>query len=203
MIFAGEYMQGDRFSENQLTGKLGVSRTPIREALTELEREGLVRKIPQVGVEVRTFDDDDLREIFSAREFLEARCAETLARRPPLKEHIDHLEDLLTQMRRAADRELPGEFLAHDTEFHWRTADFAELPLYRDWLQQVGHRIRIVGFISTPGRPGMENAIAEHEGILEAIRQGDPHLAARACLHHLTETKLRLEVGHHRKIFEH
>src|SRR5262245_52568767 len=78
-ITAGDFKPGTMFSENELASLLAVSRTPIRDALAALVSEGLIEQIPQVGVRVRVFTEEDLRELFKVRELIEVFAATRLA----------------------------------------------------------------------------------------------------------------------------
>ncbi len=200
MIFRGDYKQGELFSENDVAKKLGISRTPIREALADLERQGLVIKIPQVGVRVVEFSDNDLREIYEAREFLEGRSAEILAASAG-RDELQTLERLLSEMKNSAEDGETAGFLKSDIEFHWQIAAGAKRPLYRDWLVQMGNRVRIEGWISSPTKESMRVVIEEHTVILEAIRRHDPKAARASAIQHIVKTKERLNSNSGRVIF--
>ncbi len=103
-IFSGEHPAGSRLREEELAERIGVSRTPVREALRRLDAEGLVEFMPNRGAHVASWSDDDLREIFALRALLESFGARLAAAR------IDH-ETLagLRELCDAMDLALTGE----------------------------------------------------------------------------------------------
>ena len=117
LILEGEYGPNERLVEEQLAERLGVSRTPIRQALTMLEAEGLVEIAPNKGAMVCSFTIEDVWDIYDLRAVLEGHAARRAADR------ID--EDGLARLRSLAeDMEniLPGRFLGHEEEIRWLVA---------------------------------------------------------------------------------
>lgn len=113
-ILEGEYGPNERLVEEQLAEKLEVSRTPIRQALTMLEAEGLVEIEPNKGAAVRSFSVEDVREIYDLRALLEGHAARRAAGRINRVE-LDRLWDLVGEMERQ-DR---GRFPNHGEEIRW------------------------------------------------------------------------------------
>ncbi|MBN1332121.1 MAG: GntR family transcriptional regulator, partial [Synergistales bacterium] len=94
-ILRGEFKAGDRLVETEIAKALGVSRTPVREALRMLENEGLVRRVPRGGgVEVVGFSNEDIIELYTIRETLEVLAAEYAIRNISEKE-LKELESLV------------------------------------------------------------------------------------------------------------
>jgi DNA-binding GntR family transcriptional regulator len=117
LILEGDYGPNERLVEERLAGRLGVSRTPIRQALTMLEAEGLVEIAPNKGAMVCSFTFEDVWDIYDLRAVLEGHAARRAA------ERID--EDGLARLRSLAeDMEgvLPGRFAEHDEEIRWLVA---------------------------------------------------------------------------------
>ena len=114
LILEGEYGPEERLVEEQLAERLGVSRTPIRQALTVLEAEGLVEIAPNKGAMVCSFTIEDVWDIYDLRAVLEGHAARRAADRIA--------EDELARLRSLAeDMEsiLPGRFLGHEEEIRW------------------------------------------------------------------------------------
>jgi DNA-binding GntR family transcriptional regulator len=117
LILEGDYGPNERLVEERLAGRLGVSRTPIRQALTMLEAEGLVEIAPNKGAMVCSFTFEDVWDIYDLRAVLEGHAARRAA------ERID--EDGLARLRSLAeDMEgvLPVRFAEHDEEIRWLVA---------------------------------------------------------------------------------
>ena len=114
LILEGEYGPNERLVEEQLAEKLQVSRTPIRQALTMLEAEGLVEIEPNKGAAVRSFSARDVWEIYDLRAVLEGHAARRAAGRIS-REELDRLWTLTGEM----ERQNRGQFLSHEEEIRW------------------------------------------------------------------------------------
>ena len=113
-ILEGEYAPNERLIEEQLAERLRVSRTPIRQALTMLEAEGLVEIEPNKGAAVRSFSVEDVWEIYDLRAVLEGHAARRAATRIG-REELERLWGLAREME-GKDRE---QFLSHEEEIRW------------------------------------------------------------------------------------
>jgi DNA-binding GntR family transcriptional regulator len=172
-ILSGERAGGEWLREGELAASIGVSRTPVREALRRLAAEGLVRHEPNRGVQVEDWGAGDLDEIFGLRSVLEPwGCG--LAATTGLVD-LDELEDLATRMDEAARREPPE--LDTITELNNR--------FHRAILEGSGNG-RLLGLVSTVvevplvwrtfsyySRTAMHRSLAHHHEIVAALRAGD------------------------------
>ena len=175
-IFSHELPPGTRIDEQLLTVDYGISRTPLREALKVLAAEGLVTLKPRRGCYVTEISEQDLDEIFPLMAMLEGRCAlEATKRVQP--EQITRLETIHRQLERFAGTNQIERFFVANQEFHARIQELSG----NRWLQQVIQDLRKVlkltrlFSLSIEGR--LQQSLAEHTTILEAIKAGD---AARA-----------------------
>jgi len=173
-IIEGRLKPGDHIVEGTLTLQLGVSRTPVREALILLEREGLVYSEPHKGSFVRAFDEADVAAIFSMRTTLENFAAERAL--PVLTDKdLHHLDDLIAQQERAIREEQFGQVRAKDMAFHAYLVGRAEHPLLeRAWGELVA-QIASLLYLRAEAVPDYDEtrAIREHRAILDALRGGD------------------------------
>jgi DNA-binding GntR family transcriptional regulator len=110
LILTGEYGPDERLIEEQLAERLGVSRTPVRQALTMLEAEGLVEITPNRGATVCSFSIEDVWDIYDLRAVLEGHAARRAAGRIERRE-LERLQELTEEMER-----LPGRFEDHEEE---------------------------------------------------------------------------------------
>ena len=116
-IITGEFAPGERLMEIALANRLGVSRTPVREAIRKLELEGLVVMIPRKGAEVARITEKDLRDVLEVRCSLEELAAE-LATERMNDEYREKIEKSLKEFEQAIQRGDNGEIADSDMEFH-------------------------------------------------------------------------------------
>lgn len=180
-----------------LAEELGLSPTPIKEALSALEREGLVVAIPHRGYFVLEPSLEDIREIYSLREVLEGLAAR-LAVEKNGKTLGSKLEKLLTKQRQAADK---GDIEAYgdlDLDFHrtlWEASGSRRLLATAETIDgQI--RMLINSSAAIPGR--LQHSRAEHEAILRAVLDKNPEAAEIAMRTHVRNAGRALE-GYLRK----
>lgn len=171
-----------------LAEELGLSPTPIKEALAALEREGLVQAIPHRGYFVSNPSPEDIREIYSLREVLEGLAAR-LAVENNGKTLPKQLEKILAQQRKAAqagDLEAYGDL---DLEFHktlWEASRNKRLLAVAETIDgQI--RLLINSSAVIPGR--LPLSLAEHEAVLEAVSRYDAEAAEAAMRAHVQRAK--------------
>ena len=184
-IITGERAGGDWLREGDLATELGVSRTPIREALQRLTAEGLAQHEPNRGVRVESWTSADLDEIFSLRSILEpwgsARAATSgLA-------ELDRLDSLAVEMDRCAAQEPPDidEITRLNNEFH------------RLVLEAAGH-VRLVNLVTAVvdvplvwrtfshySPEAFRRSLAHHHELVDALRAGDPDWAESVMRSHV------------------
>jgi DNA-binding GntR family transcriptional regulator len=186
-IVDGRLVAGERYSVAQLAERFGVSRTPVREALIVLERQGVVRFERNRGVRVLETTAHDLDEVFVLRLLLEVpatrRACELLE-----ESDLDSLARELEAMERFAGEGDETAFMAHDRRFHeiiLRASGNRRLTTIVNQLRDV---VRFRG-ASTVGRSrDLRTILAEHVTILAALRGRDPDRAAGAMRAHLLST---------------
>lgn len=174
-----------RYSENDLAISLGISRTPVREALLELARQGLVEIFPQRGFRLRELSREELIEVFELRQVLEPYIVKRLAR-TVTNDQVERLSALLDQQSNVVDN--PATFLAIDEEFHLLMPEMAGLTRAHDMLSTLRGVMWLIGSsaLATPHR--VPDVLAEHRAIVEAIADRDPARAAEALYSHISET---------------
>lgn len=189
---SGLYRPGDRLREEEVAERLGVSRTPVREAFGRLMAGKLVEPSAGRGLVVRTLGTAEVLELYAMREILEGAAA-ALAARNRLEAELDALGDL---QHRLGDASLPAPELARiNILFHAAIVRAARNRYLRQALAELQDAIALLGptTFSVPGRPA--EGAAEHEAILDAIRQGRPDAAeerARAHIRSALRSRLSL-----------
>lgn len=189
MIVTGAVQPGDMLAETALAQDFDVSRTPIREALKQLEREGLVEVRSRVGTFVRKPTQREIHEMFQLKEAFEGLAAGLLARRGPVPELVQ-LQENVARSQEAVERgdtELYSE-LVH--EFHSTLvagADNHKLAEHYDLLmnQLAYHRI-VSQTLSLPGR--LRNSVSEHQAIIDAVSSKDPLAAELVMRRHVASS---------------
>ncbi|WP_329353679.1 GntR family transcriptional regulator [Streptomyces sp. NBC_01261] len=180
-------MQGAFLSEQELADRIGVSRTPIREALLMLAAEDLVELVPKRGARVAPLTGREVRELMELRGLVERYAAERLvaAERVPLEE----LGSLLEQQRALTGAEEAHEFIAVDHRFHASLVAAVGntlLDRHYDGLRSRQVRAGVVAVFNQQGR--QKAVLDEHEAIVDALAAGDAQAACAAIDHHLRST---------------
>lgn len=189
-LVAHRIAPGSTLTETSIAASQGVSRTPAREALTRLEQDRLVERVPR-GYRVRTATAEDIMELYEVRITLESAAAASAAmRRTELDlARLAHLSD---ELGRAADTADVSSISARWHEALWIAAHNAALS---DLLDRVITQMRLFDDAPVGSSPSVETTIVEHERILEAIRRNDPQDAYAGLAAHLGRTRdVRLAV---------
>lgn len=136
-ILSGEYYDGYRLVETKIAKDFGISQSPVREALRELEVMGLVEAKPYSGCYVRAIDEQGLQQIFDLRSLLE--CFAASAGICNLSEEdISHMESVLKQMEDAAMEQNKADLVEYDVEFHSVVISAADNPILERVWKLVG-----------------------------------------------------------------
>ena len=177
--------------EKEITERLGISRTPVRDAIRQLADERLVSIKPQSGTFVAPIDRRQLEEGRLIRRALEVegiRLASTHADGAA----IDRLADLVTLQERAAQRGRHADFIAYDDQFH---EFISSLSGYARLWPIINRSKAHLDRVRHLGSPQQETkAIAQHKAIVRALARRDPERAARALAYHLDDAYNRLQV---------
>ena len=190
-ILRGELKPGERLMEIQLANKLGVSRTPIREAIRKLELEGLVLMIPRKGAEVAEISEKSLREVLEVRRSLEELAIELACQRIT-PEELTALEEAENRFARAVE---DGEVMAiaeSDENYHeliyQATANDRLVQILNNLREQM-YRYRLE-YIKDEDR--RQILVVEHEHILRAVRRRDIADAKSAVREHIDNQQLTI-----------
>ncbi|MBO4652617.1 MAG: GntR family transcriptional regulator [Lachnospiraceae bacterium] len=186
-ILSGKYTENEELKEITIGQELGVSRTPVREALRQLELEGLVKIIPNKGAYVAGISNKDVHDIYMIRSYLEGLCARWACENIT-QEQIDAIEEVIYLSEFHVKKEHFDQIVELDTKFHellYASSGSRILGhLLRDYHQYV-HSIRKIT-LSDPDRA--RNSNAEHSAILEAIRNRDADNAEKLAHEHIIQT---------------
>lgn len=183
-ILEGNLKSGQRLMEVQLAEQLGVSRTPIREAIRKLELEGLVVMLPRKGAYVANMSFKDLIDVLEIRATLEGLAASLAAERRR-DEDITELERVAKEFEVSVREANIDNVLKKDVEFHEKIFLMANnkklYQLITSLWEQV-HRFRVT-YVSN--YEASLSLVDEHNRILEAIKSGDSELAKKYATEHI------------------
>lgn len=175
---------GAHVTEPELAERLGVSRTPVREALIRLQGEGLVEIVPRHGVRVPLISADDMREIYEILTNLEPAAAAQLARRRPGRAELIGLEQATENMETALEEDELDAWAAADDQFHRTLLNLhgnRRLAGFVGVLLDQSHRARMMTLCL---REKPEKSTAEHRSVMDHIVAGRADAAYDAFLRH-------------------
>jgi DNA-binding GntR family transcriptional regulator len=195
MIAQGKLRGGDWLRQAALSAELGISYTPIREALKQLEAEGLVEHVPYRGVRVVQFRLDDILDIYAIRLALEAQAAASAAQRITDAE-LEALRRLHERMCQLHGAESLAEVRALNERFHLKIVEASRRTYLIRTLRAIWTwfpKMLWSQFLpdgDPPEREAQDNA--EHAQILAALQARDPEAAERATRHHIERARQTL-----------
>ena len=188
---------GERLMEIQLADEMGVSRTPVREAIRKLELEGLVVMVPRKGAYVAGVSMKDIHEVYEVRAALEM-LAVSLAAERITDEELDALERQVLRESEAeanADEHSLDNIIYIDSSFHdiiYQAAHNQRLVQFVNILQEQLQRFR-AAYLSRPGRS--KTALEEHKQIVEALAERNGELAAKLAKEHIDNAESAMISG--------
>jgi DNA-binding GntR family transcriptional regulator len=185
-IAEGKLRPGARLLEVQIAYEMGTSRAPLREALMQLEREGLVVRRPNRGTFVADLTEELVREVASLRGVLEGFAA-SLAVKRLSREDFDRLETILKEMLAVARRGDFPRMLEWDYQFHEYILRISgHRLLYETWVG-MDKKIRVYLSATNLMYADMKAVVQGHLPILQALRRRDPQGAGRVMAEHMGE----------------
>ncbi len=192
LIGSGELSPGNLYSESAMSKQLGISRTPLRTALQQLEKEGLIIRLPQRGFYVYEFEEKDIEELFAIRKAIEGYAVEQIARAKSeidLKEARKHLSGQM-EARKSDDY---TAFIREDRKFHENLVKALNnkrlVLIYSDLRQSI----ELLGLKRFKMNSQRHQSISEHKAIIKAIEAGDPLAAREAVYNHLDMAMIPLK----------
>lgn len=187
-ILDNEYPPGFQALEQEMAEELGVSRTPVREALIRLKNEGLVDLAPRRGMRVVPLSPDDMKEIYEVLTGLESMAVELLARQAPSSDVLEPLVGAIDAMDRALENDDLEAWAKADERYHRALLELCgnqRLERMANTMRDQGHRARQISLRLRP-KPWQSNI--EHRAVVEAIRKGDWDQARETHYRHRLRT---------------
>jgi DNA-binding GntR family transcriptional regulator len=187
-ILGGELEPGSIHSAVTLAERLGVSPTPVREAMLDLANAGLVEVLPNRGFRVTVVDDQGLDEICELRMLLEVPAMDLVINRAT-DDDLDSLYEPLEALEAAATRNDVANFLVADRTFHLQLLSLAGNRRLVEIIAGLRDQTRITGLRSLADKGALQATADEHRPILEALRARNAEEAERVTVVHLEHTR--------------
>jgi DNA-binding GntR family transcriptional regulator len=184
MIAMGQLLPGQHLDETELAERFGVSRTPIREALQQLASMGVVVIRPRRGAIVADLGPQQLVEMFEVMSELEATCARLAARRMTQEEQIT-LQAAHQACKDARDAQEPDEYYYKNEAFHEAIYAGSHNQFLIEQARSLYRRLRPYRRLQLRVRNRLAKSYAEHDGVVQAILEGDGEKAAHLLREHV------------------
>ena len=195
-ILSGKYKDGMELREISLEEELGVSRTPVREALRQLELEGLVKIVPNKGAYVTSINAKDIKDIYKMRSMLEGLCARW-ATRYITEEQIEELEEVIYLSEFYLKKKSQGKAVQVtelDGKFHLVLYQAANSRMLSHVLRDFHKYVQVARTMSVKSEDRARKSIEEHKAILEAIKQKDEDRAELLAHEHIMNVIKNLHI---------
>lgn len=188
LLLAGQLQRERLYSAQFFAEMLGVSRTPVREALLQLASEGFLICLDVRGFKIKEFTDKEIRDVFETRELIESHVLKRLADDLPADD-LRLMERSLKAMSAAAAKADAPAFLEADKEFHLVPVRRLGNQHLLAIMDNIRSHVSIFGLqaLSRPAR--FQEVLREHSAIVEALRHKDRKKLVQALTHHLATTQ--------------
>lgn len=188
-ILTGKLTAGTRLRQANLAYQMGISRTPLREALMKLEQEGLITVLPRAGLQVVELKLEEAVELYEIREVLDGLAASLSAQRID-GQALKNLQDHLKKMDACVRRQNAHEWFTHHVAFHegiFRVCGNARLQTLASTVVRLSIQHFHPLLLSTPNR--LAQAYQQHEEIFRAIVTHDPKKSEELARQHISTAK--------------
>ena len=181
-ILSAELPPGTRLKDNELARTFGVSNTPVREALRELEKDGLIETIPYRGRFVKRMSVEETREVYDVRMSLEALAARLAVRRIT-QSQLEEMEKAVENYAIAFERDDTSAGLQADLAFHDLIVQASGNNTLVQIVSDLANRIQVLRQLDT-GKMRRKESLQDHRAILEALKERDAGRAeTEVCRH--------------------
>lgn len=192
MILSGKLDSDELYSETRIAAEIGISRTPMREAIQCLSQDGYITVVPSKGFRIRQLNPEDMRESIQVRCAIEGFCVQMIAAEVETKKGEKLLQDLSRLLERQEKalgnkkKEIAiKQFMEYDHLFHLALVHYVDNGEFTQTFQRLTHLIRLTTAeaLSVPGR--MEDTLKEHKIFFSYLKNGDGDAAYKLMMVHL------------------
>ena len=184
LIMSGELHEGDKIKEDALCNSMGISKTPLREALRVLSVEGLIKLVPNRGSFVSTPTFEEIREMFDVMSVLEGICARAAAKKMSAKDLVT-LEKLHNKLEKNFKRKAQREYIRINNQYHSFVQELAGNRTLNQIINGLRQKILLYRYQSLNLPARFEQSIQEHRDLIEAFRKKDSKKAETLMRRHL------------------
>jgi DNA-binding GntR family transcriptional regulator len=188
LILTGRLEQGKLHNEKRLAEVLGVSRTPVREALLELSREGMVSFVPSKGVQVRKITTKQVQEVFELRRIIEGHIIKSISKQLTPAD-LKKIEKILGKQDRSSSKDEEAIFIEMDKEFHLFMASKMDNQQIETILKNLRDQIHLMGVRAIKDQSRSQQVLKEHQRIFSALKKRDAKKAHDELMRHLNNTE--------------
>jgi len=191
-ILNGKYLPGESLTETRLSDELGVSRTPVREAIRQLELEGLVQSIPNKGAIVKGVSVQDIDDIYTIRMMIEGLAARWAAEKITFEE-LEQLREAIELEEFYTNKNDVQHLLQFDSTFHKIIFRASKSKPLMHMLTTFHHYVQKARNVSleAPGRA--RKVLEEHQAILQAIIDKDSDKAEKLTTEHIRNARINMQ----------
>ena len=198
-ILANRIKPGSRLLEADVAGRMGVSRAPVREAIRQLEQEGLVEFFPHRGAVVVGLPDDEIDAIYELRALIEERAIARAAEHAT-EADLERLESLIGDMQQALKARDIDEVAEIDLRFHGAIVELSGFSLLRHIWGSLDGLVRVRSYqaLDRPGRAAkyfLSGSIASHSVLVDLLRARDAEGAGQAIRAHILDVVNQLHAN--------
>ncbi|MGO0061251.1 GntR family transcriptional regulator [Brevibacillus fluminis] len=187
VVLNGQLSANEIFTEVKMAEHLNTSRTPVREALQDLIKEGLLVTVPRKGLAVRKVTKSEVEQIFFLREAIEKKVMIKLSG-TITERQLDVLKTIYREQEEMMQNNDEISFINLDQKFHITLAEFADYELVKEILLNLHNLTHLIGLQALKKENRMKEVLEEHRAIIEALQSGDADAATRCVELHLAKT---------------
>ena len=174
-------------TEMSLAESLHISRTPVREAVSELTKEGLLSHIPRKGFQVRQINEHEMDQILYLRRAVEKRSMKMLVSHVS-EDKLKEIDEIILDQKKAIKEGDRIKYIELDQIFHRKLLKLSNQNILVDILQELYNLTRLIGHAAISNEGRMEEVIKEHSAIVDALRKGREEEASLLMERHLVAT---------------
>ena len=189
-ILSGKYARGEILTELKLSEELGVSRTPIREALRRLSQERIIEDVSK-GSRVLGISPEDLEDIFKIRLEIEGMCVAETAKNIT-EEQLAELREVVEMQEFYLSKDNADNIRTMDSRFHELLYKFSGSNIFYDVLYQLHHKTHKYRKVAVTNHSSAVDSLKEHKEMYEAIASKNPKLAAETAVKHIENARARI-----------
>ena len=188
-LLEGRFQPGDSLVESELSKMLGISRSPVREALAELQKAGLITKQTGRRAAIRSWSARDLEELFAVRALLEGYAARLASLRGNELD-LERLREIVVEMREAATNNNISNLVGLDLEFHEELWRLSENTLLQSVLEGLKQQCKLFLTMNWKFHGGANRVHLNHQAVIDAIESGNPDTAEEVMKKHVVVERM-------------